>query len=61
MLRSRSSSVKWHSLVIAAVLLLSYAYFPDLAGGWNQDSRFGLTRALSEAQIITTATTETPR
>jgi hypothetical protein len=35
------------SVVLAVVLLASYAYFYQ-AGGWNQNSRFDLVRAISE-------------
>jgi hypothetical protein len=38
----------WRALLIASTLLISYSYFPDLRGGWNQDSRFDLTRAIVE-------------
>jgi hypothetical protein len=35
------------ALLIAAVVLISYAYFYE-AGGWNQNSRFDLVRAVVE-------------
>jgi len=37
--------------VVAATLLLSYAYFFQ-SGGWNQNSRFDLTRAIVEQRTL---------
>ncbi len=42
-----SSSTRLRALLIAAVLLISYAYFYQ-GGGWNQNSRFDLVRAIVE-------------
>jgi len=42
-----SSSIRLRALLIAAVLLISYAYFYQ-GGGWNQNSRFDLVRAIIE-------------
>src|SRR4051812_29956385 len=36
---------------LAAVLLVSYAYFYQ-AGGWNQNSRFALVRAILERHTL---------
>ena len=46
--RWRCPPTIWQALLIAVTLLTSYSYFPDLRGGWNQDSRFDLTRAIVE-------------
>src|ERR1700690_3168817 len=40
------------ALVIAAVLFASYAYFFE-GGGWNQNSRFDLMRAVVEQHTLT--------
>jgi hypothetical protein len=48
MSRWQCPPARWHALLIAATLLVSYSYFPDFLGGWNQNSRFGLTRAIVE-------------
>jgi hypothetical protein len=37
--------------VVAATLLVSYAYFFQ-SGGWNQNSRFDLTRAIVEQRML---------
>jgi hypothetical protein len=42
-----SSSIRLRALLIAAVVLFSYAYFYQ-GGGWNQNSRFDLVRAIVE-------------
>ncbi len=39
------------AIVLAAALLLSYAYFYQ-AGGWNQNSRFALVRAILERHTL---------
>jgi hypothetical protein len=41
------SSIRIRALLIAAVVLVSYAYFYQ-GGGWNQNSRFDLVRAIVE-------------
>ena len=46
--RWRCPPTIWQALLITATLLISFSYFPDLRGGWNQDSRFDLTRAIVE-------------
>src|SRR3954470_11705007 len=38
--------------VLGAVLFVSYAYF-YAAGGWNQNSRFALVRAILERHTLT--------
>ncbi len=38
----------WHATLIAAALLVSYAYFYGNRDGWNQASRFDLVRAIVE-------------
>ena len=40
------------SLLIGAMLFVSYAYFFE-GGGWNQNSRFDLIRAVVERQTLT--------
>jgi hypothetical protein len=40
------------ALMIASVLFVSYAYFFE-GGGWNQNSRFDLTRAIVEKHTLT--------
>ncbi len=50
----RCPPTTWHAVLIAATLLVCYSYFPDLKGGWNQDSRFGLTRAIVEGHRLYT-------
>src|SRR5262249_42452051 len=37
--------------ILAALLFLSYAYFYQ-AGGWNQNSRFALVRAILERHML---------
>ena len=37
--------------ILCGMLLLSYAYFYQ-AGGWNQNSRFALVRALLERHTL---------
>ena len=39
------------AVLLVAVLLVSYAYFYQ-AGGWNQNSRFALVRAIVERGTI---------
>ena len=39
------------AIVLAAALFFSYAYFYQ-AGGWNQNSRFGLVRAIIERHTV---------
>ena len=41
------SSIRMRALLIAAVVFVSYAYFYQ-GGGWNQNSRFDLVRAVVE-------------
>jgi hypothetical protein len=41
------SSIRIRALLIGTVVLISYAYFYQ-AGGWNQNSRFDLVRAVVE-------------
>jgi hypothetical protein len=43
----RCSSIRIRALLIGAVVLISYAYFYQ-GGGWNQNSRFDLVRAVVE-------------
>jgi hypothetical protein len=47
----RNSELR-HAFLIAAVLFVSYSYFPDFTGGWNQNTRFDLTRALVERHTL---------
>jgi hypothetical protein len=47
----RRSQTVQRSLVLAAVLMASYAYFYE-GGGWNQNTRFDLVRALTERQTV---------
>jgi hypothetical protein len=44
-------SVRRSAIVLGAVLFLSYAYFYQ-AGGWNQNSRFALVRAILEHRTL---------
>ncbi|HXR15671.1 MAG TPA: hypothetical protein VN777_05610 [Terriglobales bacterium] len=46
-LRNNCSSIRVRALLIGTVVLTSYAYFYQ-AGGWNQNSRFDLVRAVIE-------------
>src|ERR1700686_3469053 len=39
------------AVVLGVALLISYAYFYQ-AGGWNQNSRFDLVRALTEHRTL---------
>jgi hypothetical protein len=41
----------WIAAVMGAALFVSYAYFYE-AGGWNQNSRFALIRAILERQTL---------
>ena len=41
------SSIRIHALLIFGVIFFSYAYFYE-GGGWNQNSRFDLVRAIVE-------------
>src|SRR5579863_1122233 len=41
------SSIRIHALLIFGVIFFSYAYFYE-GGGWNQNSRFDLVRAVVE-------------
>jgi hypothetical protein len=45
--QNSGSSVRIRALLIAAVVFISYAYFYQ-GGGWNQNSRFDLVRAIVE-------------
>ncbi len=42
---------RWVAVVIGAALFASYAYFYE-AGGWNQNSRFALVRAVIERHTL---------
>jgi hypothetical protein len=42
-----NSRTRIRALLIASVILISYAYFYE-GGGWNQNSRFDLVRAIAE-------------
>jgi hypothetical protein len=44
-------STKRPAVVLGAILLISYAYFYQ-AGGWNQNSRFALVRAILERHTV---------
>ena len=46
-----SDCVRARALLIAAVLFISYAYFYE-GGGWNQNSRFDLIRAIIEQRTL---------
>ena len=48
---NRRASIRIRALLIAVVLLISYAYFYQ-AGGWNQNSRFDLVRAVIEQGML---------
>src|SRR5205807_5661709 len=43
--------IKRRALLISAVAFISYAYFYQ-GGGWNQNSRFDLVRAIVEQQTL---------
>jgi hypothetical protein len=45
--QNSGSSIRIRALLIAAVVFISYAYFYQ-GGGWNQNSRFDLVRAIVE-------------
>ena len=49
--RDSSDCVRARALLIAAVLFISYAYFYE-GGGWNQNSRFDLIRAIIEQRTL---------
>jgi len=44
-LQNSHSWIRIRALLIAAVILISYACFYE-GGGWNQNSRFDLVRAI---------------
>ena len=46
-----SDCVRARALLIAAVLFISYAYFYE-GGGWNQNSRFDMIRAIIEQRTL---------
>jgi hypothetical protein len=46
-----NSQIRIRALLIAAVVLISYAYFYE-GGGWNQNSRFDLVRAVVEQETL---------
>ena len=48
---TRSGSNRLLYWVLGAGLLLSYAYFYQ-GGGWNQNSRFALVRAMTERDTL---------
>jgi hypothetical protein len=48
---SRPGSDRWLYAVVGAGLFASYAYFYQ-AGGWNQNSRFALVRAITERDTL---------
>ena len=45
------SRIRLRALLIASVVFISYTYFYE-AGGWNQDSRFDLVRAVIEQRTL---------
>src|SRR5579863_2978113 len=47
------SSIRIHALLIFGVIFFSYAYFYE-GGGWNQNSRFDLVRAIVERHTLRT-------
>jgi len=47
----RAGQVRMRAALIVAVLFLSYAYFYQ-AGGWNQNARFDMTRAILEQRTL---------
>src|SRR5216684_9234062 len=46
-----AAHVRGRALLIAAVTFISYAYFYE-GGGWNQNSRFDLVRAIVEQRTL---------
>jgi hypothetical protein len=50
-LRVRRLSERWSAVVLGAALFASYAYFYQ-AGGWNQNARFALVRAILERHTL---------
>jgi hypothetical protein len=46
-----ASSIRHHALLIGTITFLSYAYFYQ-GGGWNQNSRFDLVRAITERHTL---------
>jgi hypothetical protein len=48
---SRPVSDRWLFVVLGVALFVSYAYFYQ-AGGWNQNSRFALVRAMTERDTL---------
>ena len=48
---TRSGSDRWLYIVVGLGLFVSYAYFYQ-AGGWNQNSRFALVRAITEKDTL---------
>jgi len=47
----RPAQLRKRAVLIVAVLLLSYGYFYQ-AGGWNQNARFDMTRAILEQHTL---------
>ena len=46
-----AAHVRSRALLIAAVTFISYAYFYE-GGGWNQNSRFDLVRAITQEHTL---------
>ncbi len=49
--QNNSASVRYRALLIGTIAFISYAYFYE-GGGWNQNSRFDLVRALAQHRTL---------
>jgi hypothetical protein len=45
------TNIRRSAVLIATVVFLSYAYFYQ-GGGWNQNSRFDMVRAIAEQNTL---------